>query len=163
MDCIPLSTLGSHPVRPYEGRGAGTPAGNRDMTCAARYNRVGTEELRLLMPREDYSPAKKRLSRKGTCPPIRARFTHPRKHIWIAKAPRPYRASKLPACGVGAWLAMELDPDHGLGPRIRLPQRWISDRIPCGGAHQCLFLSNDRMAWHVHGGSVRFYPVNRRQ
>jgi len=43
------------------------------MTCAAPYNRVGTEELRLLMPHEDYSPAKKRLFRKGTL------FTHPRK------------------------------------------------------------------------------------
>jgi hypothetical protein len=42
--------------------------------------------------------------------------------------------------------------NHDLGPRIRLVQSWIFDRMPCGAAHQCFCLSNDRVAGMLMAG-----------
>ena len=32
------------------------------------------------------------------------------------------------------------------------------DGMPCGAAYQCFCLSNDRVAWHADGRTVRFIP-----
>src|SRR5580704_5528057 len=47
-------TTTREPVRPER------PASERNMTCAALYNRAGTEELRSLMPRENQFESEKR-------------------------------------------------------------------------------------------------------